>query len=287
MEAARVAALRGHDVRLVERGGRLGGSLFYASIVHEGNQRLLDYLLGEMGRLPVRVELNRALGGADAVDADAVIVATGAQVMRPAIPGSDARHVFDATEVRGWFSGTLSEQELARWPALLRLAGRHAMPRLQPWLRPAHVRTASRHFLPLGERVCVIGSDLPAVELADFIAHRGRRVTLLAQEQWFAQDVGPKRRHEQLSALDRLGVEVIGGVRLTGIDADAVRFEYAGRTARVPADSVIIAGAPAADTALADALAGRVADVRAVGDCTGPGLLRKAVEEGFRAGAAV
>ena len=187
----------------------------------------------------------------------------------------------------GWFSGTLSAEEAARWPALLKLLGHHVMPRVQQWLRPGHVRAASRHFLPLGKRVCVIGSDLPAVELADFIAHRGRRVSLIAEDQWFAQDVGPKRRQEQLSALDRLGVEVLGGVRLTGIDAGAVRFEYAGRAGSVPADTVIIAGSPAPDTRLADALGGRVGEIHAIGDCTGPGLLRKAVEDGMRAGTAL
>ncbi len=287
MEAARVAALRGHEVRLVERGGRLGGSLFHASIVHADNQRLLDYLLGAMSRLPVTVELGRALAPGECADADAVVVATGAMMVRPVIPGMEAAHVYDATAVRGWFSGTLSAEEAARWPTLLKLLGRHVMPRLQPWLRPGHVRAASRYFLPLGKRVCVIGSDLPAVELADFIAHRGRRVSLVAEEQWFAQDVGPKRRHEQLSALDRLGVEVLGGVRLTAIDAGAVRFEYAGRAGSVPADTVIIAGSPAPDTRLADALAGRVGEIHAIGDCTGPGLLRKAVEDGMRAGTAL
>ncbi|MBP6383155.1 MAG: FAD-dependent oxidoreductase [Pseudomonadales bacterium] len=287
MEAARVAALRGHEVRLVERGGRLGGALFYASVVHEDNQRLLDYLLGEMSRLPVKVELGRALAPGQCTDADAVVVATGAKVLRPVIAGSESAHVYDASAVRGWFSGTLPAEEAARWPALLRLLGRHVMPRAQPWLRPGHVRTASRHFLPLGRRVCVIGSDLPALELADFVAHRGRRVTLIAEEQWFAQDVGPKRRQEQLSALDRLGVEVLGGVRLTGIDADAVRFEYAGRAGSVPVDNVIIAGNPAADSSFADALAGHVAQVHAIGDCTGPGLLRKALEDGLRAGIAL
>ncbi len=287
MEAARVAALRGHEVRLVERGGRLGGALFYASIVHEDNQRLLDYLLGEMSRLPLKVELGRALAPGQCTDADAVVVATGAKVLRPVIAGSESAHVYDASAVRGWFSGTLPAEEAARWPALLRLLGRHVMPRAQPWLRPGHVRAASRHFLPLGRRVCVIGSDLPALELADFVAHRGRRVTLIAEEQWFAQDVGPKRRQEQLSALDRLGVEVLGGVRVTGIDADAVRFEYAGRAGSVPVDNVIIAGNPAADSSFADALAGHVAQVHAIGDCTGPGLLRKAVEDGLRAGIAL
>ena len=287
MEAARVAALRGHEVRLVERGGRLGGSLFYASVVHESNQRLLDFLLGELGRLPVTVELGRALEPAQCTGADAVVVATGAAVLRPVIPGMEAAHVYDATAVRGWFAGTLSREELQRWPALLRLLGGHVMPRVQPWLRPQHVRAASRHFLPLGRRVCVIGSDLPAVELADFIAHRGRRVSLVAEEEWFAQDVGPKRRQEQLSALDRLGVEVLGGVQLTGIEPGAVRFDYAGRAGSVPADTVIIAGTPAADTRFADALAGRVAEVHAIGDCTGPGLLRKAVDEGLRAGIAL
>jgi len=47
---------------------------------------------------------------------------------------------------------------------------------------------------------------------------------------------------------------------------------------------VIIAGDPAPDTSFADALAGRVAEIHAIGDCTGPGLLRKAVEDGMRAG---
>ena len=106
-----------------------------------------------------------------------------------------------------------------------------------------------------------------------------------AAVQQAGQRIRPRPQFQFL--LQPLGVEVLGGVRLSGIDADAVRFEYCGRAGSVPADTVIIAGDPAPDTSFADALAGRVGEIHAIGDCTGPGLLRKAVEDGMRAGVAV
>ena len=49
----------------------------------------------------------------------------------------------------------------------------------------------------------------------------------------------------------------------------------------------ILAGEVVADTTLADALKDRVPQVHAIGDCTGLGLIRKAVEEGARAARAL
>ncbi|MCP5070750.1 MAG: hypothetical protein GY946_29655, partial [bacterium] len=55
----------------------------------------------------------------------------------------------------------------------------------------------------------------------------------------------------------------------------------------VPADSVILAGEVEADPALYEALAERIEEVYAVGDCTGLGLIRKATLEGARAACAL
>ena len=55
------------------------------------------------------------------------------------------------------------------------------------------------------------------------------------------------------------------------------------------ADSVLLAGALEPDLTLYDALVGSLpeVDVTAVGDCTGLGLIRKAVEDGARVAAAL
>ena len=52
-------------------------------------------------------------------------------------------------------------------------------------------------------------------------------------------------------------------------------------------DSVIVAGALEPDTGLFDSLRERVPEAHAVGDCTGLGLVKKAIEEGARAACAL
>ena len=289
LEAARVAALRGHRVTLLERSQRLGGSLFYAATVHADNQHLLDYLLGEVRRLGVAVRLGEAVDEALVLreKPDAVIVCTGARVETPDLPGASGPRVWSGALLRHYLAGTLDPEEAAWLPALSRWIALQAMPRLQPWLRPAHLRQLSRAWMPLGERVVVLGADLAAVELAEFLAKRGRRVTLAASAVVFAPEIGPKRRQEQLQRLDRLGVEVLAGITPVAVSAAGLEFRYAGRSATVPADAVVLAGEARPDTALADALRARGLDVHTAGDCTGLGLIRKAVEEGMRAACTV
>ena len=50
MEAARVAAERGHQVSLYERHQRLGGALLTACTVHPDNETLLNYLMTQVFR---------------------------------------------------------------------------------------------------------------------------------------------------------------------------------------------------------------------------------------------
>jgi len=82
MEAARVAALRGHRVTLHEKGPELGGQLLLASKppFKEEIANLTRYLESEMSRLGVGVELRSTLDEDEVLGAeqDAVVVATGA-----------------------------------------------------------------------------------------------------------------------------------------------------------------------------------------------------------------
>jgi 2,4-dienoyl-CoA reductase (NADPH2) len=267
LEAARLCARRGHRVTVYERQAYLGGALAMAAAVHPENEPFLDFLRGEITRTGVEVRLGQALD-ADAVAQlapDAVVIATGGRVSTPKIPGDDQRHVVSGTWLRE------------------RLGGR-----LGRLVTPQRIRLASRLWMPLGRRIAIVGADLAAIELAEFLAERGRRVAVIETRDEIAPEVGPKRRAEQMQRLDRCGIPVNTGVEIERIERKGIRLRRArGASALVPADSIILAGSLEPDTSLFDALRGRVPELHAVGDCTGLGLIQKATAEAARVACAL
>lgn len=101
-EAARVAAMRGHNVILLERGKRLGGQLLIAAS-SPGRDDFEDQVYfeeNEMERLGVEVRLQSEADMATikALAPEAVVIATGSVPRVPlGIPGIDLPHV-----VQGW-----------------------------------------------------------------------------------------------------------------------------------------------------------------------------------------
>jgi 2,4-dienoyl-CoA reductase-like NADH-dependent reductase (Old Yellow Enzyme family)/thioredoxin reductase len=103
-EAARVAAMRGHKVTLLERGKRLGGQLLIAANV-PGRDDFEDQVYfeeNEMERLGVEVRLQTSadIGAIKALSAEAVVIATGSVPRVPDnVPGIDLPHVVQAWDV--------------------------------------------------------------------------------------------------------------------------------------------------------------------------------------------
>ena len=267
LEAARVAAERGHRVTLFERGRQLGGALRWASMLHPENQPFLGYLRQEIALGSAEVLLGQAVSVDDIVASapEAVVVATGGRVAVPPIPGAHLPHVHTGPGLRRMLDG-------------------------RRFLRPGAVRIASRAWMPFGRRVTVIGGDLVALELAEFLAARGRLVSILEGGKDIAPEIGNKRKTEHTDRLDRLGVTVHVRAEVERITTGAVIFTPVGGVTReLPADSVIVAGTVEPDTGLFDALVEALPDasVQAAGDCTGLGLIRKATEDGARAACAI
>jgi len=286
MEAARLCALRGYRVVLMEQSPRLGGSLFFAATVHSENEALLDFLTHEVARLgvEVRLECTATRTNVAALEPYAVLVATGAVVSVKAYARSADARLFSGAELRGLLSGTIDSKKRKAHAVELpaRLLG--LLPAaLHRRLTPALLRRLTRYYLPFGQRVCIIGGDLAALELAEFIAGRGRRVTLVSEAYQLAAEVGPKRRQEHLVRLNRLAVEVLTDLTIARIERDRVLIHKAGYDSAVATDTVIVSGEPEGDLALATALAGVAEKVYAIGDCNGLGLIRQATEQAARA----
>ena len=91
MEAAILCAKRGHVVTLYEKTDKLGGVFIAAAApsFKEKDRELIAWYIREVAKLPITVKMNTEVTDIKALDADEIIVATGAKAKRLPIKGAD------------------------------------------------------------------------------------------------------------------------------------------------------------------------------------------------------
>ena len=101
LEAARVAALRGHQVTIFEKSLQIGGQLLIASVPprKEEMMRSINYYLNVLPELSVTFRLGQEFTGKDYDSFDEVIVATGATNAIIPVPGKDLPIVTSAWDI--------------------------------------------------------------------------------------------------------------------------------------------------------------------------------------------
>lgn len=100
MEAARVCALRGHEVDLYEKTKELGGVFIAAAApdFKEDDKNLLKWYIKQMEDLPVNVHMNTEVTEEMTAEYDEIFVATGAKERRLDTPGFDSENVTYAVD---------------------------------------------------------------------------------------------------------------------------------------------------------------------------------------------
>jgi 2,4-dienoyl-CoA reductase-like NADH-dependent reductase (Old Yellow Enzyme family)/thioredoxin reductase len=255
MEAAIIAAQRGHRVTLYERDDRLGGRFREAAQVpyKEEFADLIRYQQVQLQRTGVEVRLN-AKATPETVAAeepDAVVVATGAQPIVPPFPGL---------------------KETCWTTAYDLLDGR------------AEVSTPTAF---------IVGAGTTGMETAEYLAGRGIRCMVVKRRPEVGGKLDPLARALLLRRLESLGVEVRTGVEVVRFETDEQGqttvvarpwpHQEGAAELRFPAETVIIGMGLRADRSLADALADKP-DVYTIGDCVEPREAVDAVYEGFEVG---
>jgi mycofactocin system FadH/OYE family oxidoreductase 1 len=248
LECARVLALRGHRVRVVERSGRTGGALRSVS-VGPGRQRLAglaEWLDGECARLGVIIEtgVEATTAHLDAARAagSAVVVATGGRPAPWSLPSDGSVAVVDAAAA------------LAGGPAAL---------------APGPIVVHDTVGGPIG------------VGVAEWLAAAGRHVALVTADQIAGQgQYGSGDLADANTRLQRAGVVRELRAIVRGIESGQVQLEdpWTGATRHVTAAVLVDCGhrLPAEDLYLE-----RPGTLRA-GDCVAPRTVLEAVLEGRR-----
>jgi len=270
MEAARIAALRGHQVTLFEKTGELGGAILFCCTA-PGKHKMrwyADWLRRQIDRLDVEVRL-RSQPGVDELRAfDAAIVATGGRIARPDAPGVDLPLV-------------VTFQDVLR----CRVQGCEFHPddKAPP--------------VECGPNVLIWGDHFGAADAAEKLAADGRHVYVVTSNEQFAAWMEPCHRDVMLKRFAGSNgegltgktfehpVTVIPATTVLGIEPGGtvtlMDREFRKSTLRV--DNVVLANMEP-DCGLADSLRESGMVAVAIGDAAGIRNLRAAVTEGANAG---
>ncbi|UWG95532.1 FAD-dependent oxidoreductase [Dehalobacter sp. DCM] len=263
LEAARVSAVRGHEVVLFEKGTWLGGLMPVASIVKgthpEDLFKLINYWKLQMKNFGVKVNL-KTEANASTVEKekpDIVFVATGAVPQMPNIPGSNNSNV-----VKG---GDLHKQ--------IKLALR--------FFSSGTLEKLTKMFMPMGKKVVIIGGGIHGCELAEFLIKRGRKVTIVEKGPMLGYGMSIPGMVHTIDWLMKKNTPIFTNVKeyveitpkgFTIIDAE-------GNKVTLKADTIVPADPLLPNTKLLESIKGKAPEVYAIGDCRNPSVIHDAVKD--------
>jgi NADPH-dependent 2,4-dienoyl-CoA reductase/sulfur reductase-like enzyme len=286
LEAARVASLRGHRVSLVERSSRLGGTLFFAGLAYEPNGELLDHLVAQVRKLPIDVHLSKEATPALVAELrpDVILVATGARRGAPPLPGADLPHVWSGEELSRLMTNDRADEIARRKLSVAQRALLKAGGMLKVTDSAKALQGLSRLWMPLGDRVVIVGGGLVGLELAEFLLARGREVTVLEPTDKPGRELSIVRRWRVLGAVEA-HAKLHRQARVSEITSSEVVWTDAeGVEQRTAADSVVLALGAETDDRVARALEPSGVPVQRIGDCREAAYIEGAIRDGHNAG---
>ena len=232
MEAARLAAFRGHRVSLYESRAWLGGQAMLASKMPGRAEvaEAITYYERELSRLHVPIHLNTTVDETllDEVKPDVVVAATGSLVQIPYITG-----LLDSG-VEIILADDLIEKDM-----------------------------------PTGDNVLVVGGDHAGLQIAHHLALRGKKLWVIEESGHFAERMGGNDRWPLRTRLDLLNVPQWKGVSLArcNITIDGVKIVHKKGEETLPKiDTVVLTGPRQKNTQVAELAKSKGIKTYVVGD---------------------
>jgi NADH:flavin oxidoreductases, Old Yellow Enzyme family len=281
MEAARVAAIRGHDVILFDKGSRLGGSLVLASVLNHRMQRLVLWYKQELATLPIDIRLNTEVTPAmlDRMNPDEIVVSPGGEPIVPNVPGLNGDNVLTPFDLKSMVAGKAPKSGLLWWGASLGAKMFIGYPNLVS-------QVLSFHW-PVKKRIAVIGGGFAGLEVAHSMM-KGRDVTVIEESNKLGYDVGIINRNTLLNVMKEGGVKFEKQTKVKEITRNGVIIvKLDGSEGFVPADTVIVAIGLLENRKLYEQLSSRFKNVHLIGDGAGGREIRRtmeAVRDGYEVG---
>ncbi|MFC1938650.1 FAD-dependent oxidoreductase [Chloroflexota bacterium] len=245
LEAARVAALRGHEVTIIEKGENLGGHLIEAAVpkFKEKTKLLLAWAINQVHQGGVKVQLKtEAIPSLiQRLKPEVLITAVGSDFIIPPVPGCDKSCVIIADNV---------------------LLGKQAV----------------------GDRVVVVGAGLIGCEAALYIADElKKKVTVVEMLDEMLVGVSDMVQAALKERLKEAGVKIYLGWRLDEvIDKGVIGTDKTRQRHKMEADSVVLATGLGARRGAVARFQGLAPEVYVIGDCVAARKIYHCFEDAWR-----
>jgi 2,4-dienoyl-CoA reductase (NADPH2) len=160
--------------------------------------------------------------------------------------------------------------------------------RLKFFLRffsPGTLGWLTRFWMPVGHRVVILGGQVAACQLGEFLVKRGRKVTIVEEGDVLGEGLILERKNRLFSWFRKKGVTTMTGVHFDEVTPSGmVVTTKEGKRVVIEADTIIPALPMHPNTGLAETIKGKVPEVYLIGDCREPRLIPDAVADGWRVG---
>ena len=272
MEAAHVAAKRGHDVVLYERDSYLGGLLRVAAIVKdletEDIGKFVNYQIAQLKNYHVKVYLNKKVTPAvvRAEKPDAMIIAAGAAHATVDVPGIDSNKVIKTEKLH----------------SILKL--------FLKYLSSFQIAKLSKLWMPIGQSVVVMGGTIHGCELAEYLTKRKRKVVMVHDgcEEELGKGMTVDDMDNLWPWLKQKHVPIWSGVKYDRVIKAGLEVTIQDRRKYIMNGKNIITTQDwQANQELVDELKSLVSEVYVIGSCQSPGLIVDAIRDGAKAGRAI
>ena len=282
MEAARVAALRGHDVHLFEKTDVLGGQLRYAYIPpgREEIVNVISFLENQIKKLNVNIELSKKVDTVtiNKLKPDVVIAATGGVPLIPKITGIKEKNVVVAEDV--------FDNRVKVGKDVVIIGGGTIGCEIA--LHTAKMGAMDPEVACFLLKNKVIDGD-KAVELTS----KGKRnITILEMKNKIGGRFGISTRWVIMKQIVDAGINSITGIKVKNMSTKSIKekdkvcitYEDDKKDIKIFADTVIIAAGYKSNQDPTKKLNGKIDELYRIGDCVEVRTALEAIHEGFEVG---
>ena len=292
MEAARVAALRGHKVTVVDHSDRVGGLLNMAQVLNANIEPLVTYWQGEAKLHPnINVVLKQDVdvNYLKSLNPDQVILSPGGGIIPIDVPGIDGKNVVKSEDIKAMCNGKVPEGKGMLWKAAV--AAIKAQGGTVGFMRMG-LNMASGPTAIVGKRVVVVGGGFAGLEVAEAMCDN-REITVIDPAKKLGHGIGIIDKNPTLNLLKKKGVKLMPLTELVEVTKKGakVRNVETGEEQLLECDTVLTSVGVEANTDLYDEIVKVWPHAKLIGDATTPAgkvyRTLEAVKGGFEASMAI
>lgn len=292
LEAARVAAERGHKVTVLDKSDRVGGLLGMAQVLNANIEPLVSYWPEEIKKHPtIEVKLNTKvdIDTLKALNPDQVIVSPGGGIIQIDVPGIDGKNVVKSEDIKDMVAGKVPEGKGMIWKAAV--AAIKAQGGTVGFMRMGlNMKTGPTAIV--GKSVVIVGGGFAGLECAEAMCE-GRDIIVIDEAKKMGNGIGIIDKNPTINLLKKKGVKLMPLTKLVEVTKKGAKVKNieTGEEQVLECDTVLTALGVQQNTDFYDEVVKIWPHAKLIGDATTPAgkvyRTLEAVKGGYEASMAI